>query len=159
MVLCNSAASSTPVAPADRDHQRVVGDAAGGQDLDAFVVDDRRHEDVLRPALEPRQRPEHEGEMVPARLREVVELVRVHVHAAGGDLVQERLPQVRAAAVDEGDAGLRAVAVAVAQLRRELEPAGAAADHHDAVHPLSCRVFSSAAKSLALAATISPDSM
>ena len=46
-------------------------------------------------------RAEREGEAVPARLGEVVELVGVHVHAARRDLVQQGLPEVRARAVDE----------------------------------------------------------
>ncbi len=38
------------------------------------------------------------------RLRHVVELVLVHVHAAGRDLVQQWLPQMPAAAVHQRDA-------------------------------------------------------
>ena len=52
-------------------------------------------------ALDPLQRAQDEGEVVPARLCEVVELVRVDVHAARRDLVQQRLPEVGAAAIDE----------------------------------------------------------
>ena len=182
MVLCSSAASSTPVAPAptmamsitapscgvvgaeagvhqaaveevrlpgvvdgegvlaharraevvrlaaDRDHQRVVGDAPLGQDLARprrrFTGADARSARAARSS--PARAPEREGEVVPARLREVVELVVVHVHAAGCDLVQQRLPQVRAAAVDErhlrpgrrGRSGRRAAWRARARRRR-----------------------------------------
>jgi hypothetical protein len=85
-------------------------------------------------ALEPLERAQHEGEPVPARLREVVELVGMDVHAARRDLVQQRLPQVRAAAVDERHVRFRPASVAIAQLRGELEAARAAAHHHDAVY-------------------------
>jgi hypothetical protein len=45
----------------------------------------------------------------------------------------ERLPQVRAAAVHERDLGPAALAELVAQPGGELEAAGAAADHQDAM--------------------------
>ncbi len=72
--------------------------------------------------------------MVPARLREVIELVLVGIHAAGGDFVQERLPQVRARAVDERDHRALPAPERVAEPGCELEPAGAAADDHYVVH-------------------------
>ncbi len=54
-------------------------------------------------------------EAMPVGEREKVDLVHAQVHAAGGDLVQQRLPQVRALPVDERDAGLAALAELVAQ--------------------------------------------
>jgi hypothetical protein len=83
-------------------------------------------------ALEPAQLAEHEREVVPARLREVVELVLVDVHAAGRDLVQQRLPQVGAIAVHQRDLRL-AVAVAIPQRGGELEAAGSPAHDDDAM--------------------------
>ena len=71
-------------------------------------------------------------EAVPVGLRQVVDLVHAQVHAAGGDLVQQRLPEVRALPVDQRDAGLAALAELVAQAGGKLEPAGAAADNDDA---------------------------
>ena len=55
------------------------------------------------------------------------------IHAAGGDFVQQRLPDVRPCTVDKGDLGFAFAAELVAKLRREFEPAGAAADDDDAV--------------------------
>ena len=72
-------------------------------------------------------------------LGEVVELVAVGVHAAGGNLVQQRLPHVRARALDERDLGLVLAAELVAELGDELEPAGAAADDEDAVQARRAR--------------------
>ena len=73
------------------------------------------------------------AEVVPVRLRQVVDLVRAHVHAAGGDLVQLGLPDVGAGAVDQGDVGLAALAQRVAERGGQFEPAGAAADDDDLV--------------------------
>src|SRR5690349_17621798 len=130
-VLAHAGGAEIVGLAADRDHQRVVGHAAHRQDLPALVVLHRGHDDVARGAIEPLERAEHEGEAVPARLREVVELVRVDVHAARGHFVQERLPEVRAAAIDERHVGAALLAERVAQARGELEPAGAAAHHDD----------------------------
>src|SRR5262249_51508997 len=91
-----------------------------------------------------------------ARLREVVELVGMDVHAAGSDLVEERLPQVRAAAIDERHVGAAAPAEPVAEAGRKLEPAGAATDYDDPFQDFSCSVFRRAAKSLPFAATTRP---
>ena len=55
------------------------------------------------------------------------------IHAAGGDFVQQRLPDVRTCTVDKGNLGFAFTAELVAKLRREFEPAGAAADDDDAV--------------------------
>ena len=73
------------------------------------------------------------AEAVPVRLGEIVDLVHALVHAAGRDLVQQRLPQMRARLVDERDVGLAAATELVAEPRRQLQAAGPAADHHDAV--------------------------
>src|SRR5205814_5507497 len=72
-----------------------------------------------------------EGEVVPARLREVVALVRVEIEAARGDLVQQRLPQVRGRAVDERHGTAAPARDAVAQPGGQLQSARPAADDHD----------------------------
>jgi hypothetical protein len=41
---------------------------------------------------------------MPIGLRGIGQLVRVRIHAAGGHLVQQRLPDVRGAAIDQYDA-------------------------------------------------------
>ena len=73
------------------------------------------------------------SESVPVPLRLIGQLVAAGIHAAGGDFVQQRLPDVRACTIDERDLGLAFTAELVAELRREFEPAGAAADDDDAV--------------------------
>ena len=76
--------------------------------------------------------------MVPVRLGEIVERVVVEVHAAGGDLVQQRLPEVGARRSISVMLGLAALAQLVAQPGRQLQAGGAAADDDDvraACHP------------------------
>ncbi len=70
---------------------------------------------------------------MPASLREVVELVGVNVHAPGGDLVQEGLPEMGFVLVHEGDGGACSAPEAVPCPGRELEPPRAAADDNDAM--------------------------
>ena len=66
--------------------------------------------------------------MVPVRLRQIIELVHAQVHAAGGDLVQQRLPQMRAVLVDQLDLHLLAPAELIAEPGRKLQPARPSAD-------------------------------
>jgi len=70
---------------------------------------------------------------VPARLREVVELVRVNIHASGGHLVQEGLPQMGFVLIHKGHGGASSASEAIPRPRRELKPSGAAADDNDAM--------------------------
>ena len=109
--------------------------AAGGDDLAAAIVMDRRKLDLPVRAVEPLHPSQPELKVVPARLKQIVQLVVVEVHAAGRDLVQQRLPQVRARLVDQRDQCLLAFAELVAQARGELEAAGASADDDDSVQP------------------------
>ena len=84
-------------------------------------------------AVEPDHLAVAEPEAVPVGLGEIVELVPRHVHAAGGNFVQQRLPQMGARLVDERDLGAVAAPELIAEASDELEPAGAAADHDDTV--------------------------
>lgn len=78
---------------------------------------------------------EPETEPMPVRLGEIVDLVTVQIAAAGGDLVEKRLPEVGAAAVDEGDESPAPPAERVAEPRRELETASTTANDDDPVWP------------------------
>ena len=82
-------------------------------------------------AVEADQLADAVAEMVPVGLGQIVQRVVVEVHAAGGDLVQQRLPQMGARLVDQRDLGLAALAQLVAEAGHQLEPAGAAADDDD----------------------------
>jgi hypothetical protein len=89
--------------------------------------------DLFVCAVEPIHAAEPEAERVPARLIEIVELVIVQVHAAGGDLMQQRFPQMRAGFVHERDQRPPGFAQGVAESRGQLEAAGASADYDDPV--------------------------
>jgi len=119
---------------ADRQDQRLVPQRSRRDHLHAALVADRADPDLAPRAVEPLERALREREVMPARLREVVELVLVDVHAARRHLVQQRLPDVRAAAVDERDRGAPHAPEAAAESRRELESAGTAADDDDLMH-------------------------
>ena len=127
-VLARARRAEIVGAAADGDDERVVGDLAARDQLLAVELVVRRRElhDLAR-AVEAVHAPELELEVVPARLREVVEVVLVEVHAAGGDFVQQRLPQVRARAVDERHAR--------AALAAELSPSRVASSSPPAPPP------------------------
>ncbi len=134
----------------------IVGDAADGDDQ--RVVTDRRLRadfaplDILRGgqgdgfgvAVEASHFAVAEAEMAPMRLRDVVELVLRAAQASGGDGMQQRFPDMRAAAIDERDTGALSPAEPLAELGRQLQSGGAAADNDDVMkgdvhHPLALR--------------------
>ena len=91
---------------ADAWHAEVVGDAADRQDCDVerqptLRYDDavlsvyRRHIDLPALAIEPFEGALAEGKTMPARQSQIVHLVGAWIQAARGDLVQQRLPDVR----------------------------------------------------------------
>ncbi len=57
----------------------------------------------------------------------------IEVHAAGGEFVQQRLPQMRARAVHQRDARAAFAAEPVAEPRGKFETTRAAADNDDLV--------------------------
>ena len=67
------------------------------------------------------------------RERRIVDAVRARVHATGGDFVQQRLPDMRGERIDERDSHARVATIAIAERRRERQPAGATADDDDFV--------------------------
>ena len=124
---------------ADRNHERVVGNRAARNDFLAVLVAPRAHRHFTARAVEAFHFAELEVEMVPARLRQIVELVLIGIHAAGRDFVQQRFPQMRARAVDQRDASMTFASGRVAEPGCELEPARAAADNYDMVDSRCCR--------------------
>ena len=118
---------------ANSEDERVVAELALWSDLPPLVVVGGRHTHHAPPAVDADEAAEAKREAVPVRLRQVVDLVRAQVHAARSDLVQQRLPEVRAALVDQRDMGLLAPAQSVAEPGDQLQPAGASADNDDAM--------------------------
>jgi hypothetical protein len=72
-------------------------------------------------------------EPVPMRLRQVVDLMDILVHAACRYFMKQRLPQMRPAAVDERDDCFLLFSKIVAELCSKLEPACSTSDDHDAM--------------------------
>ncbi len=76
---------------------------------------------------------EAELEAVPIGLGEIVELVPGNVHAAGGDFMEQRLPQMGARLLDQRDVGAAVPAQRIAEPGDEFEPPGASAHDDDAM--------------------------
>ena len=116
---------------ANRDDQRVVTEAALGRNAIAVFVHERRNNYVARPAIEPDHLADSVPKVMPVRLRQVVRLIDADVHAPGGDLVQMRLPEMRALLLDQRDVRFLAPAKLVAELGCKLEAASAASHDDD----------------------------
>ncbi len=116
---------------AHRHHQDVIGLGARRRHLGPVLVEDGRHMHLLPRAVEPDHLADPVAEMVPVGLREIIELVLAKVHAPRRDLVQQRLPEMGALLVEERHQRAAAPAQPVAEPRRELDPARAAAHDQD----------------------------
>ena len=121
---------------ADSDDQGVVGPAVARRDELPVLIQHRADEDQATLPVQADHGPCAVAESVPVRLGQVVRGVIVDVDAAGGNLVQVRLPEVRARLLDQRHVGAAALAQPVAQPRHKLQPARAAAHHDDAVGAL-----------------------
>jgi hypothetical protein len=130
-VLADAGCAKIVARTADGDHECVIGDVSVRRDLAALVIvgGGEMHEPVG--PVEPDHFPEAEVEPMPGCLGQIVELVRADVDAAGGSLVEERLPEVRAGGVDQRDFGLALAPELIAQPRYQLEPARPAAHDDD----------------------------
>ena len=89
-------------------------------------------------AIEPGERALAKPEAMPVRERGIVDFVQIGVHASRGDLVQQRLPQVRRALVDQRDLDAPSAAVAIAERGGQRQPAGAAAYDDDSMRDGVC---------------------
>ena len=130
-MLADAGRAEVVALAAHGDDERVVAEGALRRDLATLVVERRRDVHLAPCAVEPDHLADPVAEAVPVRLREVIDLVRREVHAAGRDLVQFGFPDMRSIAVDQRDVGAALAAEPIAELRCELEPArAAAADDH-----------------------------
>ena len=123
---------------ADGDDEGVVLEGAHRRDLAAFLVVGGGEVHELLRAVDAGHLAVAELESVPITLRLIGKLVATNVHAAGGDLMQERLPDVRARLLDEGNLRLAPLAELVAQPRRQLEAARATAHDDDVMQAAAC---------------------
>ena len=129
--LGNAGNAEIVVDAADAEHERVVGHGALRQHFRAVVVAHDAELQFAPRAVEPHDRALAEAEVMPVRHQEVIDTVHVGIDPPRRDFMQQRLPQVRRDVIDERDGRSSAATERVAQLGRERQPGGAAADDHD----------------------------
>ena len=117
----------------DAQHQRVVMQAAGGADFKAAIIQNRRQLNLLFRAIQARHLAEQVAKVVPVGLRQIFQFVFHQAAGSCGDLVQQRLPHVGRAFVDERNFSEFSLAQGVADFGGEFKATGAAADDDDAV--------------------------
>jgi len=100
-------------------------------DLAALLIDDGRYLHLAPFSVEVDHLSKAEAEMMPVRLGQIIELVHTQIHASGRDLVQQRLPQVRTALVEQLDLRPAAFAKTVAEPGGELQASRPSADDED----------------------------
>jgi hypothetical protein len=99
-----------------------------------ILGDDRLEAQALGDRIEAVQVAQQEAEMVGAAQDRIGQSLLVGVQRAGRHLVQGRLPDVEAGAVDQQHPFLAGLwAQLASQPRRQFQPAGPAADDHDVV--------------------------
>src|SRR5262245_23969814 len=86
---------------ADGDYQRVVRDLPPRDQLAALFIQGASDLDHASAAVKPVHLTQLETKVMPPRLRQVVERMVVEIHAAGDELVEQRLPQMGARAIHQ----------------------------------------------------------
>jgi hypothetical protein len=78
---------------------------------------------------------------MPARLGNVLELVRIGIHTPRRHFMQQRLPQVSGRAVDQNNLSLALLAELITQTSYQLKTTSATAHHNDTMRPSGWRRF------------------
>src|SRR5207253_10704094 len=120
---------------ADAENERVVGKHALREHFSVVVVVDRAQRELPALAVQRLDRTLPETEVMPMRQGEVVDAVRVGIHAPRRDFVQQGLPHVRLGTIDQDDLGATALPQFVAERAREPQATRATAGDNDAVLP------------------------
>ena len=118
---------------ADANHQRVIGNLLDRGDWQPIGVDVRCQVNRLGLAVQPLELADAKREVIPVRLRHVIDLMVAKVHAARGNLMQLGLPDVGPVFVHQSDMGLRTAPEGFAQACCQLQAAGSPADDDDFV--------------------------
>jgi hypothetical protein len=120
------------VAPtAHSHHQGVIAEGACRGDLATLVVETGRKEYFLLIAIKAYHLADPVAEMMPVRLRQVVDGMAANIHAASRYLVQKRFPDMRPRALDQRHLGFPVAAKPVSQLGHKLQPCCTAANNHN----------------------------
>ena len=133
-------------------HAEKIGDAADGQDQGvirycalrqngvALLIQHGGYRDRLIDPVEVKHLALLEFKMMPACLRNVLQLVGIRIHAAGSDFMQQRLPQVGGRTVNQYDMRFLVLAQLISQPGDQLQSACSPADHNDSVQQLIRRL-------------------
>ena len=114
---------------AHRDDKRIVCKGSFRCDLLALVVKRGRQMNFAVFAVEPDHFAEAKPKIVPVGVREIVDLMLRGIHAAGGDFMKQRLPEMGAGTLDQRNPRLALGRQTVAKARYELQSPGPSA--HD----------------------------
>ncbi len=106
---------------ANRQNQGVVGYVPLRQNGMALIVHNRTDNELAVGTVEVEHLPLLKFEMMPARLSDVLELVRMRIHTARCHFMQQRLPKVRSSAIDQDNLSVALLAELVAQTSDQLK--------------------------------------
>jgi hypothetical protein len=81
-----------------------------GQDGMAIVIQNRADDKLAVDTIQVKHLPLLKFKMMPARLGNVLELVRIGIHTARCHFMQQRLPQVSGRAIDQNNLSLALLA-------------------------------------------------
>jgi hypothetical protein len=79
--------------------------------------------------------------MMPARLGNVLELVRMGIHTPRCHFMQQRLPQMSGRAVDQNNLSVALLAELITQAGYQFKTTGTTAHHDDTMRPSGWRRF------------------
>ncbi|MCU0559088.1 MAG: hypothetical protein MUD16_02710 [Desulfobacterales bacterium] len=116
---------------ADRQDQRVVRHDGSGKDLPPSAADQRFKDNDLFGSVQADPLSGAEPEPVTPRQGQVVDRLDTRIQGPGRDLVQERLPHMRALRVNQRNRNLRRAPGFSTQADRKLESSRTASDEDD----------------------------
>ncbi len=125
-----------------RNYEGIVGQDPTRQYFGTgLVIQQRREDQRFACAVESFHPAQLKLEMMPARLGKIIQFVVVLIHAASGDPMQQRFPQMSTRAVNQGDAHATLATEPVTKPGGEFKSARAATDDDEAMFPgASCRL-------------------
>ena len=127
-MLANAGRTKVVALAADGQDQGVIVETPLRRYLAALLVDARREPNLSAGSIEPNHFPDAVPEVVPVRLRQEIQLVHALIQASRRELVQQRLPQMRAGLVDKRDVRQLVPAELVTKRGSEFEAGGTATD-------------------------------
>src|ERR1700757_1087555 len=99
-MVCDTWRAKVVVLASDGEDQYVIVEAPLRRHLATFAVQVRRHQHLAAVPVNADHLPDPVAKAMPVGLRKIVDLVGGDIHAPGSDLVQFRLPHMRAISLD-----------------------------------------------------------